>query len=190
MNSINHIRLFVAVPIPSSIKQAIDTWMEEIKPHFPFRKWVHPSDLHITLQFLGDTPADLAPQIMLALEQISKESSPLTLRLAPLGTFGRPPHPSVLWAGISGDVEGLHSLQQQVVRALIPMGFTPEERTFHPHMTLARNYASTIPFDRTKLSDFPVPSSPEGKGLQWTADEITLYRSHLNRRPMYEVVTS
>lgn len=189
MNPINHVRLFVAVPVPSEIKLAVNDWMAEIQPHIPFRKWVHHEDLHITLQFLGDTLPDRVSLITHALQEISALSNPLWLRVETLGLFGRPTHPSVLWARVGGDLTGLHSLQQRVAGALTPLGFTPEERTFHPHLTLARNYTGMTPFDRNKLSDFPVPPSQQTDGLAWKSQGITLYRSHLNKRPMYEPIS-
>ncbi|MBP1989581.1 RNA 2',3'-cyclic phosphodiesterase [Paenibacillus eucommiae] len=189
MNAINQVRLFVAVPVLSGIKHAVAGWIDEIKSHLPFRKWVHHEDLHITLQFLGDTPSERVPHITQALEEISAVSTPLSLRVESLGFFGRPTQPAVLWAGVGGDVEGLHSLQQRVVSALMPLGFMPEERTFHPHLTLARNYTSTAPFDLNKLSDFPIPPSLQGDLLEWKSKEVTLYRSHLNKLPMYEAIS-
>jgi 2'-5' RNA ligase len=186
MNPFNQVRLFIAVPVPSEFKQAIAGWTDEVKPHLPFRKWVHHEDLHITMQFLGDTPSDRIPHITHALQEISAVSNHLLLCVESLGLFGRQSQPSVLWAGIGGNVKGLHSLQQRITDALKPLGFTPEERTFHPHLTLARNYTGTTPFDRNMLSDFPVPPSLH---LEWQSNEITLYRSHLDKRPMYEAIS-
>jgi 2'-5' RNA ligase len=189
MNPINQVRLFVAVPLPSEIKLVVNDWMNEIKPHLPFRKWVHYEDLHITLQFLGDTLSDRVSLITHTLQEISALTNPLWLRVESLGLFGRPTHPSVLWAGVGGDLTGLHSLQQLVARALTPLGFTPEERAFHPHLTLARNYTGTTHFERDKLSDLPVPSSQLDDLLAWKSQGIILYRSHLNKRPMYETIS-
>lgn len=189
MNPIHQVRLFIAVPIPSKCKHVLADWIDELKPHFPFRKWVHPEDLHITLQFLGDTPSDSVPRITQALQEIEAASNPLMLRVESLSIFGRPSHPSVLWAGVGGDVESLHILQQQVAGALTPLGFTPEERTFHPHLTLARKFTGMTPFERHTLRDFPVPTSSGSDDLAWKSKELTLYRSHLNKIPMYEVIS-
>ncbi|WMT42096.1 2'-5' RNA ligase family protein [Paenibacillus sp. D2_2] len=48
-------RLFIAIPIPSAVKQVIADWCEEQRDQLSFRKWVHQEDYHITVQFLGDT---------------------------------------------------------------------------------------------------------------------------------------
>lgn len=46
------IRLFVAAPLPSSVRLAVSAWQNTLKQELPFAKWVHPDDLHITLHFL------------------------------------------------------------------------------------------------------------------------------------------
>jgi 2'-5' RNA ligase len=189
MDTVNSMRLFVAMPVPSGIKHVVASWMDELKPHLPFRKWVHPEDLHITLQFLGDTPSESVPHIQQVLQEIMTLASPLSLRIESLGFFGRLTQPSVLWAGVGGEVEAVHELQQQVAGALMKLGFTPEERTFHPHLTLARNYTGTTPFERSKLSTYTIPNAPQDDLLSWKTNEVTLYRSHLNKRPMYEAIS-
>ncbi|MGG1550286.1 RNA 2',3'-cyclic phosphodiesterase [Paenibacillus ferrarius] len=190
MNTMTLVRLFVAVPIPPEIKHVVANWIDELKKDLPFRKWVHPNDLHITLQFLGDTPSEDVAPITKALQELSTASSPLSLRIDSLGYFGRSTQPSVLWAGVGGNVKGLQSLHNQVSSILAPLGFKPEERAFHPHLTLARNYTGTTPFDRERLNHFAVPTFIQGDLLTWKTSTITLYRSHLNKQPMYEVMYS
>lgn len=182
------VRLFVAVPVPSEIKYALANWLEEIKPHMFFRKWVHPEDLHITLQFLGNTPSESVPRINRVLQERIPVSSSLALRLESLGIFGRSIQPSVLWVGVGGDVEGLRNLQVRVADALTPLGFSPEDRKFHPHVTIARDYIGETSFERNKLSTFTMPNSPPEDLLSWKSDEVTLYRSHLSKQPMYQAI--
>ncbi|KRE83026.1 hypothetical protein ASG89_12885 [Paenibacillus sp. Soil766] len=189
MNPVILVRLFVAVPIPPEIKHVFASWIDQIKPHLSFRKWVHPEDLHITLQFLGDTPSGSVSHINQVLNDILTISNPLSLRVDSLGIFGRSTQPSVLWVGVGGDVEGLHNLQRRVADALTPLGFSPEERNYHPHLTIARNYIGKTPFDRNMLSTITKPNSSLQDLLSWKSNEIMLYRSHLNKRPMYEAIS-
>ncbi|MBP3966839.1 RNA 2',3'-cyclic phosphodiesterase [Paenibacillus lignilyticus] len=182
------VRLFAAVSVPDTIKQSLSILCEDIKSELPFRKWAHMDDYHITLQFLGDTPSALVPAISTALREAASVPA-FELRVASLGVFGRPIRPSVLWAGVEGDVEQLHKLQQNVARKLKPLGLMPESRSYNPHLTLARNYAGVESFELSRLSGFKVPTTPSGSPLQWTAKAITLYQSHLQRRPMYEAIS-
>lgn len=188
MNPVNLERLFVAIPVPPEIKNAISSWIDQIKPHLPFRKWVHHEDLHITMQFLGDTPSGSISDINHVLQDIITVSSPLYLRVGSLGFFGRSTQPSVLWASVGGDIEGLHHLHKRITEALTPLGFSPEERKFHPHLTLARNFIGSTPFDTYKLSTFTLSNPSLENLLSWKSNRIILYRSHLNKRPMYEAI--
>ncbi len=183
------VRLFAAVAVPASVKQALSAWCGDIKEQLPFRKWVHEQDYHITLQFLGDTPADRVPAIVSALHEAAAAAQPFKLELAPLGVFGRRANPSVLWAGVDGDLKPLRLLQREVSRLLEPLGFVPEDRPYAPHLTLARNYAgaAAAPFERSQLDRFTVPASVS---VPWTVNAITLYVSRLQQRPMYEILAA
>ena len=49
-------RLFVAVHLPADVSSRIQEWTAGGQSKCLSRKWVHPQDYHITVQFLGDTP--------------------------------------------------------------------------------------------------------------------------------------
>jgi 2'-5' RNA ligase len=44
----------------------------------------------------------------------------------------------VVWAGISDARGDLRTLQERISAGLTRLGFPPEERPFHPHVTLGR----------------------------------------------------
>ncbi|MFC3254826.1 RNA 2',3'-cyclic phosphodiesterase [Paenibacillus sepulcri] len=127
-------RLFIAVPLPDSLKRLIGAWTRDIRTSFPFRKWTDEADLHVTLQFLGDTAPVLIPELKAALASAagSGRIQPFTLSLRDTRTFGRPGQPSVLWAGIGGELEQLHSLQRMIVEATAPLGFAAEKTPLQP----------------------------------------------------------
>ena len=47
---------FFALALPSEVKRDLHALSESIQKEFPFKKWVHPEDYHITLAFLGHAP--------------------------------------------------------------------------------------------------------------------------------------
>ncbi|REE66668.1 2'-5' RNA ligase [Paenibacillus taihuensis] len=184
-------RLFVAVPLPDEIKQELKKWINNLQqlPQFTFRKWVHPEDLHITLQFLGDTPRERIPHIIEQLRASVTAITPFQICIKSLGTFGRPSFPSVLWGSIDGEIEQLRGLQQQVISQLSPLGFPPEERPYSPHLTLARKYNREEPFDSSALSLHKAPYPTEHQPLQWQSSSMVLYATHMHRQPMYEAIS-
>lgn len=160
--------------------------MNSLKRQLPFKKWVHPDDLHITLKFIGEVAPSAVPAIETALARIAARSNPFALKLSGAGTFGAPQAPRVLWAGLGGKLQPLKSLQADVESELAELGYEPENRPYSPHITLARQYSGTEPARKDELAGL---FRPEGDTpLEWTADRLVLYRSHFGRTPMYEPI--
>ncbi|PYI57392.1 RNA 2',3'-cyclic phosphodiesterase [Paenibacillus flagellatus] len=181
-----HPRLFVAVPIPSGLKAQVAAAANGLKKTLPFKKWVHPDDLHITLKFLGEVVPSSVAAVEAELERIAARSTPFPLRLQGAGTFGAPMAPRILWVGLAGKLQALRDLQADVERQLAPLGYPTEDRPYSPHVTLARQYAGGAPARKDAVRGlFPADAEPP---LEWAADRIVLYRSHLGRTPMYEPV--
>ena len=132
-------RLFVAIELPDEIRAALAALQDELRRHVPEGlRWVRPEGIHLTLKFLGETPAEKLPAIQDALERAAGASRPHALSLGGLGTFGSGSRPQVLWIALDGDVDATSALQQQVEGGLEPLGFSRERRPFAPHLTLAR----------------------------------------------------
>jgi 2'-5' RNA ligase len=179
-------RLFLAVGLGTEQRAGIERNKELLQQTLPFQKWVHPDDLHVTLKFLGDTDADTASKIRAAMKELAGGYSPLTLALQGLGVFGKPSAPSILWLGLGGEMPALANLQAQVEDAVKPLGFTPEDRPYRPHITIARRYNGTAPFSPGLLTE--AGEAMESIPQQWTVDRFVLYKSHLSRKPMYEPI--
>jgi 2'-5' RNA ligase len=131
-------RLFVAVTLGESIESQARAALERLKGLAPRARWVPPENLHLTLSFLGEVEAERVPALAEALQRVGSAHAPLVLTVGEGGSFGSPSHPRVLWADIRGDTAALGALQAEVVEALRPLGFPPEERAFTAHLTLAR----------------------------------------------------
>lgn len=182
-------RLFAAVSLPKPVKSGIAAWCAPLQRELPFRKWTHTEDLHITLQFLGNTETDRLDQVsrQLTAAAAGHEQAVLRLTVDSLGTFGRPASPAILWAGIGGEgAESLRNLQRRVSDAMRAIGFAPDNRPFHPHLTVAREYRGETPMQPDTLEGYGAPADPLGRPFSWEAGDLVLYRSHLNRKPMYE----
>ena len=119
-----------------------------------------------------------------ALREAFSREKPFALGLAGAATFGLPEAPRVLFAEPATGSERLSRLADATEKALAPLGFAQEKRSFRAHLTLARKYAADAPaFDPAKLGTAPALSVG-------TIDRAVLYRTHMNQRPMYEEVSS
>lgn len=134
-------RLFVAACLSDAVCGQLEALQRRLAmPGDPFR-WARAEGLHLTLKFLGETPAAQIERTEQSLARAVERSGPLTLWLRRLGCFPSPLRPRVLWIGLEGDVEPLQRLQQRVDKRLSEVGFARETRRFQPHITLARGRA-------------------------------------------------
>jgi len=133
------LRLFVAVDLPGQVREELGRAQGELRRHdLSDLRWVRPQGIHLTLKFLGETPAGRVAAITKALAGAIGGRRRFHLALGALGTFGGRRRPRVLWLDITGDIERVRELQAAVEEALVEVGFPPEERDFSPHLTLAR----------------------------------------------------
>ena len=131
-------RLFVALEVPEPPRRDLRRRLDGLRDRLPRARWVDLDNVHLTLLFLGETAEADVPALAAGLRQAFARCPPLELRLASGGTFppGRPAR--VAWVGVDAPSE-LMTLQADVTQAAVgSLGFEPEERAYHPHVTLAR----------------------------------------------------
>jgi len=170
---------FFAAAIPDEIKAAMKDKMDRLKQEFPFRRWVHHQDLHITLAFLGSAHEEKLEMACRLVGEAIHGLAPFEIEITGLGTFGRKEQPRVFWAGLNQSQE-LNNLRDLVFHACEKSGFQLETRPFAPHLTLARNWQGEEPFDSASNGELKVRS--------FLLDEVVLYRTNMDRVPKYEPV--
>jgi 2'-5' RNA ligase len=99
-------------------------------------KAVNPSNIHVTMRFLGNISPSMVGLIYEELKQVT--FSAFEIELKGVGAFPTLRYPRVVWAGIRGGVDELTSIFTQLEQRLTRLGFKPETRGFSPHLTLAR----------------------------------------------------
>ncbi|PYT67218.1 MAG: RNA 2',3'-cyclic phosphodiesterase [Acidobacteria bacterium] len=134
-------RLFVALEIPSGVRENLATLLASLRAITKEPRWVRAENLHITLKFLGEVDEDKLDAVRSALGKIRSEQ-PVTLEFRGLGFFPNEKHPRVFWAGIEASAN-LKTLAADIESALEKLR-PRENREFSPHLTLAR-------FERPKL---------------------------------------
>jgi RNA 2',3'-cyclic 3'-phosphodiesterase len=135
------VRLFVALQIPDSIRNDYAALVEDLRrldakaaPKKP--KWVRPENLHVTLKFIGKTDPAKLDSILSALANV-RSPQKIRLHLRNIGFFPNANRPRVIWGGMEAS-ENLATLAHSIDQQIAALGFPAEERTFTPHLTLAR----------------------------------------------------
>lgn len=99
--------------------------------------WTDPANIHLTLEFLGETEENLIKAISVMLKTRCIRFGQFSFRLKGTGLFGSLCDPRVIWVGIEGH-ERLSRLKEEIAGGLRDIGFSIEERPFRPHITLGR----------------------------------------------------
>jgi len=181
-------RLFVALDLDPQIRDAIASFMNEVRRLAADVRWVQPESLHVTLKFIGERPDAKVNDIENALRGISAKAFQLSFRGS--GFFPSEKSARVFWIGIEADA-ALAELAAKVEPSLVPLGIEAEKRAFNPHLTLARagngsgapaRQKSDRPNRRfsalqTKISEMSAPDFGT-----MNAAEFFLYRSQLSSR--------
>jgi RNA 2',3'-cyclic 3'-phosphodiesterase len=132
------LRLFVAIELPGEVRDALGRLQHELQRRgLEKLRWVRPEGIHLTLKFLGETPAEKVPAVEDALRDAVKGTGAQELAFGKLGTFGGS-RPRVVWVDLTGDLDAVRDLQERIEMALHPLGFEREARGWSPHVTLAR----------------------------------------------------
>jgi 2'-5' RNA ligase len=132
-----NIRAFIAIDIGDEIREHLDQLQRKLKKVHANVRWVKPRNIHLTLAFLGNLPAEKVPALQDELDRVLRNVKPFDIKAEGTGFFGRPRHPRVIWAGIL-DCPALMKLQQKTVEALQAAEIEFDSKPFSPHLTLGR----------------------------------------------------
>ncbi len=164
-------RLFIGIPLASAVVAELSALTEQLKSPDDGLRWSAEAGWHITVQFLGSTTAQQFACVNAKLREI--RYAPFEIQLEEPGFFDRA---GVFFTGVRPSPE-LTGLQQRVFGATSPCGFDPEERPYHPHITLARDkggrqgllklksrIASVVEFSNFAAKEFVLYQSFPGPG--------------------------
>ncbi len=132
------VRTFVAVEIDEAVRQRASALIERARASIEGIRWVGPQNLHVTLKFLGDVAEEDLPAVGEAVTQAVAGVPGFDFELRALGAFPRIDRPNNVWLGSGDGAASLADLADRIERALNPLGFPREHRTFEPHVTLGR----------------------------------------------------
>ena len=180
------LRLFVAVELPETWRAGLSDLMAEMQAALAAdartktvrARWVRPDGIHLTLKFLGETPAGSLTAINAALARAAPATPAIRLDVGRAGSFSDRQALRVIWVGIGGETQKLAALAQRVDLELAATGYPRERRPFAAHLTLARLPDQLSPTQRelvlSAAQALPVPSIPS-----FNVERLSLMRSHL-----------
>ncbi len=150
-------RLFVALEPSPAFRDALSRLQDRLRQAGITGRYLTPSNLHLTLAFIGEWPEDVTP----VLPPVSR---PFSIALSRPGIF---PGARVLWAGVD-ECAPLNALARRVRECLTASGIPHDPQAFNPHITLLRK--PVLPREDL-LSSVEVPKA------SMTVREVCLYRS-------------
>lgn len=168
-------RLFFALELPIHIRRQL----VQLQTPIPKARWQTEQNLHLTIRFLGQQPADCVAELQRVMALLPIPAFELTVQ--GLGCFGDPTKARVLWADIQTN-PSLESLKQCVDDRLRQAGISIEDQPFRPHVTLAR-----FPHANGQVETFL--ASHHALTLSFTVQYLSLFESSPGRdRHHYQVL--
>lgn len=183
-------RLFIAVDLSDRscelLENKVDILQDSINQNL---KWVKKENWHLTLKFLGDTPEEKLGILQEKILESTAELESFKFQLSGISAFPDPDYPKVVYAAIDRGHEQLKELYNNLEQELTAAGFEADERSFTPHLTLARTSDNV---DHKKLAkDLEQFSDKSFLNIFSPAREVHLYESKLlPEGPKYKKIFS
>ena len=162
-------RLFIAHGLSGPLKTQLVHAIDRLKDIAGTGSYVRAENLHLTVQFIGETPAERVPEIAGILDRAAAGCDPYTLELSGPGRFVKGPE-SIVWYGLEGGTGSLIALHRRLSGDLNDAGLIRDTRALKPHITLARRVRLNIPWEQA-AEKMAVKSAP------FTVSDITLFES-------------
>lgn len=183
LGTMTTIRTFIAIELSDAARTALAGLQNRLKTISPPHsvRWTAVQNIHLTLHFLGDTPAENIDAIGQVLQAAAETVPPFEVNLGRLGCFPNTRRPRVLWAGLMDTPPALPELHRRLGAQLAQeIGFAPETRPYAPHLTLGR-VKNGIPARHLRQLSQAIEQAQPGVGKLATLHvaEIRLIKSQL-----------
>ncbi len=133
-------RLFTAVCFGRDLQDRLSETAARLRAQSVRGRFTPRDNFHLTLVFLGETPADRLHAVREAMDAV--QAAPFLLRLEGAGRFGGG-RGALYWVCAQSQ-PALNRLYEALRRSLDAAGFPVEQRPLKPHITLGRE-VETLP---------------------------------------------
>jgi 2'-5' RNA ligase len=174
------VRTFIAIELDETIEDALADLQEQLKAKVPRDsvRWVKSEGIHLTLKFLGNVPANRIEEVERTLTQACVGFPAFSFSVGGLGCFPNPRRPRVVWVGVQEESGTLKRLQKAIEDGMERLGFPPEGRRFHAHLTLGRTQRRASSGDVRRLGQL-VEETDIGELGRMEARAVSLMKSDL-----------
>ena len=125
-------RLFFALWPDKEVRQSLALINNKLIAHHSGNP-MRPENLHLTLAFLGNVPANSLDCLVPMADAISFKC--FDLQIEHLDIF---PQAQIIWAGLENEPLELINLAEHLHKGALTCGFKLDTRPFKPHLTLMR----------------------------------------------------
>ena len=155
-------RLFIAINFDQDTKDKLLQVQNRLKK-LGRGNFSRVENLHLTLAFLGEVPEDQLEDVKAAMDQV--KFPPMELTFHDVGYFvsGRE-KPSQLWKISLKYSRKLEKVHDELIASLRKAGFSPDAKSFKPHVTLAREL-HVKDWDKTELLPEPFETAADHMSL-------------------------
>lgn len=144
-------RLFVALEVPAAVRENLAAVQKRFRARETGIRWVRPENFHVTLKFIGEVSKEKLDAISAELRSV-RANAPVEVCFRGLGFCWNAKGFGYSMATIEAS-DSLCALASQIDRCLETLGIPGEDRTFLPHLTLARCKHRGVPPDIRAMTD-------------------------------------
>lgn len=181
MNLEDSERLFLAIALPESARTCLTKRLRAIAERAVKVRWVPAENIHITLKFFGDTPAEQKAVIENTMERVVAKVQPFDLEIAGVKIVRRGRRPQMVWATVADSDGALRRLHGRTERLLEQDGFARERRPLSPHITLARVRDGIAPWEQQTLEEWSL-AQRDLAPVPFRVEDVVLMQSELKPR--------
>ena len=133
-------RAFIAATLSSDARATLAAYQDTLKHTIVDGvRWTPAEQLHITLRFMGECAPETVTPLRTLVRRVASETPPIQAAWQPTAdAFPHRQSPRILWAGLTTGEDGVTLLARHVEAGVVALGFPPETRAFHAHVTLGR----------------------------------------------------
>jgi|GEM_PF-919212 len=203
------LRTFIAIEIERQVSSRVNRFVNQLGKLNPDVQWNDCSQLHITLCFLGEIHLNQSLELTRIAQDVAETADPIELHIETFGGFPNLSSPRVLWIGAKEpDVETGHlseaallrkgmaafcpaltTLSEKLVQAFLNRQYTPDTKSFRPHITVGRIAGKK----GNRILDVPealIESADTGFGQQWVRRLRVLSSEQTAKGPVYRPIST